>query len=677
VLRSRILLILVLALAGALLVPQPSGAPALADTVVVDDAADNSLPHHIGTVVVDNTGDMVGAVVRHRGLDWTGSVELRFDVGTPTGADYVAVIHRGTGQANRFETAGGLPWLCEGLVASSVNPGRLTRLTAPRSCFGSAATMVVEALSSAGDDVDTAISPVVRQQTRPNVVMIMVDDMRDDDLAYMPLTQQLIGDQGVRFANSLSQYPLCCPARASVLTGQYAHNHRVWSHEPPWGFSSFDDKSTLATWLQDAGYSTTYVGKYLNGYGWQPEPGKTTGTSVTYVPPGWDDWRASLDGGLDPAHPDDGGTYRYMDTTLADNGVDFDSYAGRYQTRVYGELSEQIVTEQAASDSPFFYYVSYTAPHNGTPVDPDDPGPVTNDKGRTSTIKSPYVPADVRGLFDSVITEAPGASWFRASLPRNKPEYLRGLRPMNDAEKAALLEVTRQRAEALSVVDQQVARMIRALAATGELEETLVMLTSDNGYFLGEQGIRAGKTLPHDPSLHTPLLMRGPGIPAGEVRYDPFLSIDFAPTITQLTGVQAGLPMDGTSMLDVARFGDRGWSRAVLTETGRRGIVRDTDEGGGPLPTDDPGAADIRYAIGVRSDRYLYTHLANGDEELYDMAVDPDQYDNLIDVPAYARVRELMREQLAKIRACDAAQCRVLLPPKLRSDPGQSVLNPG
>jgi len=676
-LRSRIILIFVLALAGALLMPQPSGAPALADTVEVDDTADNSLPHHIGTLVVDNTGDMVGAVIRHRGLDWAGSVELRFDVAGGSGAEFVALIHRGTGSKNQFLTADGQRWLCDGLEAGSVNPGRITQLTAPRRCFAGAPRMIVRASSTVGLNVDTAISPVVNQQTRPNVVMIMVDDMRDDDLAYMPLTQELIGQQGVRFANSLSQYPLCCPARASVLTGQYAHNHRVWSHEPPWGFSSFDDKSTLATWLQDAGYSTTYVGKYLNGYGWQPEPGETTGKSVTYVPPGWTDWRASLDGGLDPGHPDDGGTYRYMDTTLSDNGIDFDAYEGRYQTRVYGELSEQIVTQQAASDSPFFYYVSYTAPHNGSPRDPDDPGPVTSDSGRTSTIKSPYVPADVRGRFDSVISEAPGASWFRAALPLNKPEYLRSLRPLNAAEKAALLEVTRQRAEALSVVDEQVARMIRALAATGELEETLVMLTSDNGYFLGEQGIRAGKTLPHEPSLHTPLLMRGPGIPAGEVRYDPFLSIDFAPTITRLTGVRAGVPMDGTSMLGVARYGDRGWSRAVLTETGRRGIVRDTDEAGAPLPTDDPGAADIRYAIGVRSDRYLYIHLANGDEELYDMAVDPDQYDNLIDVPSYARVGTLMREQLAKIRACDAAQCRVLLPPKLRSDPGQSVLNPG
>jgi hypothetical protein len=113
----------------------------------------------------------------------------------------------------------------------------------------------------------------------------------------------------------------------------------------------------------------------------------------------------------------------------------------------------------------------------------------------------------------------------------------------------------------------------------------------------------------------------------------------------------------------------------VLTETGQRSTVRDTDESGGPLRADDPGEADIRFAIGVRSDRYLYTQLANGDEELYDMGVDPDQYDNLINVGSYARIRNLMRKQLKVIRACDAEQCRAQLPATLASGPGDSIRN--
>jgi arylsulfatase A-like enzyme len=676
--RFRFMLVLALALVVAALVPRPSGQPATADTVGVDDKQDDSLAHHIRRLQVDNTGDQVGAIARHRGIHWTGSVELRFDVAGGPRAEYVAVIQRGAMAGTRFRTTDGSRWRCPGRVAESAADGRVTRLTGPRACFGGADTMTVRARAEAERrKADTVVSPVVAQQSRPNIVMIMLDDMREDDLAYMPLTQELIGQQGVTFANSLAPYPLCCPARASVLTGQYAHNHRVWSHVEPWGFPSFDDRSTLATWLEAAGYSTTYIGKYLNGYGNQPEPGQETGTSTTYVPPGWTDWRASIDGGLDPKHPQDGGTYRYMDTTLNDNGIEFDNYRGQYQSRVYGQLSEEVVTSRAASDQPFFFYVSYTAPHHGGPQDPDDPGVIRSDSGAEERFGTPHVPAGVRGSLDDVIYEAPGAGWYRPLPPLDKPEYLRDRGPLNDAEKAALLEVTRQRAESVSVVDQQVARTIRALRRTGELEETLVLLTSDNGYFLGEQGIRTGKILPHEPSLHTPLLMRGPGIPAGEMRYDPFLSIDFAPTIARFAGVRPGGPVDGMSMLSVARDGDRGWTRAVLTETGQRATVRDTDEAGDPLSPQDPGAADIRYAIGVRSDRYLYTHLANGDEELYDMAVDPDQYDNLVHSPAYTDIRELMREQLRLIRACDGEQCRAQLPPALAAGPGESIRNSG
>jgi arylsulfatase A-like enzyme len=246
---------------------------------------------------------------------------------------------------------------------------------------------------------------------------------------------------------------------------------------------------------------------------------------------------------------------------------------------------------------------------------------------------------------------------------------------LNESEKAALLEVTRQRAEALSIVDREVADTVAALERTGELEDTLVMFTSDNGYFLGEQGIRTGKTLPHEPSIHTPLLVRGPGIPAGQIRYDPFLSIDFAPTIADFTRVLPGAPVDGQSLLAVARNGDVGWQRAVLTETGPRRTVRVTDESGEPLSAEDPGDADVRYALGVRSDRYLYVHLANGDEELYDMAVDPQQYDNLVHAGQYSRVLGAMRKQLQVIRACDEAQCRAKLPPLLASGPGESILD--
>ncbi|MCB0889847.1 MAG: sulfatase-like hydrolase/transferase, partial [Nocardioidaceae bacterium] len=132
------------------------------------------------------------------------------------------------------------------------------------------------------------------QTSRPNIVVVMMDDMRADELAYAPTVTSLLASRGMSFANSFSPYPLCCPARASFLTGQYAHNHGVLATEAPWGFGSFNDASTLAGNMQAAGYNTAMVGKYLNGYGWMPSK-VTGGPSRRYKPPGWTDWMASLD----------------------------------------------------------------------------------------------------------------------------------------------------------------------------------------------------------------------------------------------------------------------------------------------------------------------------------------------------------------------------------------------
>ena len=151
--------------------------------------------------------------------------------------------------------------------------------------------------------------------------MITVDDMREDELVYMPKTRALLADAGVTFENSFSPYPLCCPARSSFLTGLYTHNHEVWSHAEPWGFKVLKDADTLPVWLQQAGYDTVFLGKYLNGYGAQPAPDGSSPTSTTYIPPGWSDWRGAIDGGPGPDFPDkDGGTYRFFNTTLNDNG---------------------------------------------------------------------------------------------------------------------------------------------------------------------------------------------------------------------------------------------------------------------------------------------------------------------------------------------------------------------
>lgn len=501
--------------------------------------------------------------------------------------------------------------------------------------------------------------------TPPNVLLILVDDMRDDELRYMPQTRAWIRKRGVRFVNSFSNNPLCCPARASILTGRYSHNHRVYDTKAPYAFHSFDDRSTLATWLRRAGYATLYIGKYLNKYGSMPPPRRKEGKSLRYVPPGWRVWRASIDGGI-PSGPKDGGTYRYFDTTLSMNGKGLENFAGQYQTEVYGKLAERLIQRHAPRRAPFFLHLSFTATHSGAPREKDDPRRIKGDDGIRDSYGTPARPNWVKGRFDRVIREAPGTSWRDPDIS-DKPRFLRRP-PLNAKERAAARELARQRAEALFVVDVQVGRIMRALRRTGELRDTVVMFTSDNGYYLGEQRRRTGKKLPHEPSLRVPFVIRGPGIPAGEVRRDAITSIDLAPTIAEFAGIHPGKDVDGLSLATVARLGDQGWTRPLLTESGPMNKRRwPTTEAG--VPTNVWARRDVRFALGVWTPRYMYIAYAGGNREMYDMTADPQQYRNLIHDPAYRPEFVLLRRLLKQLRACDLAECRIPIPAELGGPP--------
>lgn len=594
-------------------------------------------------VYVDNSGPQVSVSVRTPKAPWQ-SLDL-------------------TVNGKRFDLRRGEPVPAEPCQPGVITEGGslLTRVSFPRPCFPQSKRLRASVSVDGGKNVEAS----AKRTERPNVLMIMVDDMRTDELQWMPNVQKLIGKQGVTFTNGFAGYPLCCPARASVLTGLYPHNHGVWSHEPPWGFSSLQDQDTAPVWLQRAGYHTTYLGKYLNGYGNDPEPGKDTGTSTEYVPPGWDLWRGSIDGGLEPGHPDNGGTYRYFDTTLNDNGNGYVALSPEYQTFAYARLTRDQLAENAEEGKPFFSYVSFTAPHHGIPHESDDPEDLT----------TPARPRRIRGAYDELITKAPGADWKDPDRS-DKPRSMRNRVPTDDL-KAQMLELTRQRAEALYLVDESVKKIIGALRDNGQLDNTLVVFTSDNGYFLGEQGKPQGKVLPYEPSLRVPVVIRGPGIPKGEIRTDPFLSVDFAPTFADLADARANPKVDGLSLVDVARLGDDStgptWSRVVLTETGPTRAAQEELEAQQPV-----GARQTHMMrgkiTGIRTGRYLYTEWQPEPGarhtgirvELYDVLADPEQYVNLaVDGKHEALLREF-HEVLVRARTCVAAECREPLPENLR-----------
>jgi arylsulfatase A-like enzyme len=497
---------------------------------------------------------------------------------------------------------------------------------------------------------------------RPNIVVITADDMREDELRWMPRTRRLIGAEGVRFVNGFSPHSLCCPARASLLSGQYTHNHGVWANVPPHGgFPAFDDTSTVATGLAEVGYDTVFLGKYLNGYGTAPAPDGSAGDSFGYVPPGWIDWRGSVGGPRGWKHPAAGGTYRYFDTTLNVNGV-LRGNPGRYQTRLLADETEDVIAERAGTPRPFFLWASYLAPHVGTPVESDDPGPVARTGGQEHTMRTPARPAKVRGMYDSLLLADPTGQ--DAADLRGKPYFLRERPPVNDEERTAILTLARQRAEALHVLDQAVARTVTALDEAGMLERTVVVFTSDNGYFLGEHRMRQGKNLPYEPSLRVPVLVRGPGLPAGEQRTDPFLTADVAPTVLELAGARGDEAMDGVSRLRSARDGDAGWTRPVFTETGPTVPYRRRDAP--DLLDESEGPSRLRFGQGLRTPRYLYVEYATRERELYDVRADPDQLHNRVADPALAEVTRQLAGILDRMRTCAGAPCAGPLPATLQ-----------
>ncbi|WP_148077119.1 sulfatase family protein [Nocardioides aurantiacus] len=497
---------------------------------------------------------------------------------------------------------------------------------------------------------------------RPNVMVIETDDMRVDDLRFMPRTRRLVGDRGLSFENSFAPNPLCCPSRASFLTGRYSHHHRVLTHEQPFGFAAFDDRRTLATALQGAGYRTALLGKYLNGYGQQRlrRPAAKAGqSSLRYVPPGWSHWAAGSDHLWAAGEQLRGGTYDYFSLVQNIDGRIVGS-PGRYSTDVLGAQTRAL-TDRWRTGKPWFVWWNPVAPHHGTPREPDDPAPSLRDDDTLVNWLTPARPEWVKGRFDRRITHGSGVP--RAGSPEavvgDKPRYLRRLPELNRVEQRALTRLTRQRAESLYALDVQVGRTLQRLRRTGQLARTVVVFTSDNGFYLGEHRKRQGKVNAHEPSLRVPLLVAGPGVPRGK-RFDPATTVDLGPTIASWAGTR--LPgADGTDLRPTITGGDRGWTRPVVTE----GVMPETAYTDVRRRWRGESAAVRASALntrGLRLGRWKLTRYATGEAELYDLATDPLELTNLARDPAHAAV---LRDLVALHRQyldCAGAACRAPVP---------------
>ncbi|MCW2819398.1 MAG: hypothetical protein JWR42_2185 [Marmoricola sp.] len=495
----------------------------------------------------------------------------------------------------------------------------------------------------------------------PNVLVIETDDMGVDDLRWMPSVRRLVQDRGLTFEDSFAPYPLCCPSRSSFMTGKYTHNHHVYTHLDPYGFTAFRDQHTIATVLQGVGYRTALVGKYLNGYGEQFL--RSGRPSLHYEPPGWDQWYAGSDHLWDHDDPlYGGGTYSYFHLVQNVNGA-IRSSPGRYSTDVTAEQTRRVISGFARQADPWFVWWTPTAPHHGLPVEEDDPAPTRRRDGDFTEWDTPGRPDWVKGRFDARITHGSGTPLTHSAEAdvRDKPDWVRRLPELTAAEKRAETVVTRQRAEALYALDVQVRRTVARLRALGQLERTVIDFTSDNGFYLGEHRKRLGKITLHEPSLRVPLLVAGPGVPHGR-RYDPATTVDLAPTIAAWAGTTMS-GADGTSLLPVVRR-DRGWNRPVVTE-GMMGFGAYADSHGlGRTPLDTRG---------LRLGRWKLTRYSTGENELYDLLRDPLELHSLDRDPAHAGTMRAMLALYDRYHACRGDGCRAPLPTRWRLTPAQSA----
>ncbi len=466
---------------------------------------------------------------------------------------------------------------------------------------------------------------------RPNLVFILADDLDVElhSLDYMPQLKALMSDQGTTFVNHFVPVSLCCPSRTTILLGQYSHNHHIYSNFPPdGGFQMFQeyklDRATIATALQGVGYRTVLMGKYLNGY---PHSAATN-----YVPPGWSEWYV----------PSDNDAYGEFNYQLNENGklVDHGSAPGDYLTDVLAAKAVGFLRRQPAGGKPFFLYLATYAPHA-----PATPAPRHQD------------------LFPDLLAPRPPSFDESAGTLRNKPAQFRSVPPLAAKDVAAIDALYRRRIQSLQAVDDLVARVLHALEVSGQLANTYIVFTSDNGFHMGEHRFRPGKYTAYEEDIHVPLVVRGPGIAAGRVRDDLTSSVDLAPTFADLAGAALAVRPDGRSLVPLLGAGTptpAGWRQVVLVE--QRPFPHKTSPEKGVLEPPDLGDKVGLGSFppvpfrGVRTKTTKYVEYASGEREYYDLATDPHELHNLATTADRTYLAKLAAV-LSRLQGCAGKSC--------------------
>lgn len=448
-------------------------------------------------------------------------------------------------------------------------------------------------------------SPLIK-----NVVLILADDLDWNLWRDIPRLRAL-QSQGTTFTNYVVTDSLCCPSRTSLFRSQYVHNHRVVSNDlaSGGGWATFKDKGyqndCLPTWLNDAGVQTALVGKFLNQFPYAK-------AERTAVEPGWNDFVVPISRGQN---------YRGYNYSLNDNGA-ISAYGHAPSDFLSTVLDAKASDFIARASDRFFLELATFAPHLPSPVAP---------KNRGSH-------AGERALRDLAFGKAVA----------NAPTWLSGQPAFSPALVAHLDRTWQRRAESAESVADSVDSVMSSLQASGHLDDTLVLVTSDNGFHVGSYRLHRGKRTAYDTDTVVPLVAIGPGIKQGQVISKMVSEIDLGPTIAEVMGATTPDWVDGRSAWPLLNGIDDSWRTGVLSES--LGAVQ-------PGDPDFQFISPPKYAA-LRTQRWLYVEYLNGERELYNRESDPFEIDNIVST-ASTNVVAALHDQLLALTACAGTSCRV------------------
>lgn len=445
------------------------------------------------------------------------------------------------------------------------------------------------------------------QQRRPNIIFILIDDLRWDDLGITghPFVKtpniDRIGREGVLFRNAFMTTPLCSPSRASFLTGQYPHTH---------GITDNVDRSlashkliTFPLVLQQSGYETAFIGKWHMG-------------NDDSRRPGFDRWVSFK------------GQGSYVNPEMNEDGKDVKP--GGYITDLLTGYAIEFIKKR--HNNPYLIYLAHKAIH---------PEVMQHDDGSVNLADAErFIPAERhRRLFiGKKIPRRPSAMLS----PVGKPALQRkiGDLPPLGASTATPDEAVLGRLRSLMAIEEGVGKIMKALKETNQLDNTVIVFTSDNGYFYGEHGLSVERRLAYEESIRMPLLIRYPtAVNAGTVRDEFALNIDLAPTLLEWAGVSVPTRMEGHSLVPLLKASRTEWRKSFLIEYYSDRVF--------------PRIRDMGYKA-VRNERWKYIHYfeLEGMDELYDLRADPYEITNIINQPDAAKiVEELKREMQQLLKA--------------------------